>query len=374
MNDLIRIDKNISHHYGYFKKYSSDDSKLMYLILIYFAEEHQNNLFGFGTFDPVKFCKKFKLEPNNYIWKKHNNPKQLIGENKEELRKKGFEIYDTILENSLYCLLTDVFQFTGGTFYLQKEGVYQKNNMLESIQFITSLNKIEIKVAKTVKKEYQYQLSENFLKNLSFLFFNIKKTSLIQSFSKKNEGLYLFIKDLVNVLKGKKQQSICLKFDLLKDKLNIQSENSKYTKQKIKKAFSDLQELEDLKSIFEINWYKKKEHNYYYGVEFVLKNFDTQNINREVELLRRETNEHYLKTLLIKAFERRYPQFVWIDASEKKEKYKMWLQKEEIDTETKKAAFIDYLAGTVNEEFKKKMLFKAENFHITLKNEYEKFL
>ena len=69
--NLVRVDKNISYHYNYFKKYSFDDSKLMFMLLVYFAKQHQQDLFGAGTLDPVLFCKEFGLSPQNYIWAKH---------------------------------------------------------------------------------------------------------------------------------------------------------------------------------------------------------------------------------------------------------------------------------------------------------------
>ena len=115
--NLVRVDKNISYHYNYFKKYSFDDSKLMFMLLVYFAKQHQQDLFGAGTLDPVLFCKEFGLSPQNYIWAKHPNPRQLAETSAESLEKIGIPIFDTIFENALYCLYADIFQFPKGKFY-----------------------------------------------------------------------------------------------------------------------------------------------------------------------------------------------------------------------------------------------------------------
>ena len=176
--NLVRVDKNISYHYNYFKKYSFDDSKLMFMLLVYFAKQHQQDLFGAGTLDPVLFCKEFGLSPQNYIWAKHPNPRQLAETSAESLEKIGIPIFDTIFENALYCLYADIFQFPKGKFYLSKVGKYQNGETIDSIQFITSLTKKTIQVGRNLKKVYEYDLSERFISNLSFLFFNVNLNSL----------------------------------------------------------------------------------------------------------------------------------------------------------------------------------------------------
>ena len=203
--NLVRVDKNISYHYNYFKKYSFDDSKLMFMLLVYFAKQHQQDLFGAGTLDPVLFCKEFGLSPQNYIWAKHPNPRQLAETSAESLEKIGIPIFDTIFENALYCLYADIFQFPKGKFYLSKVGKYQNGETIDSIQFITSLTKKTIQVGKNLKKVYEYDLSERFISNLSFLFFNVNLNSLKITTKKNSDGLYFFVKNLINEMRGRNE-------------------------------------------------------------------------------------------------------------------------------------------------------------------------
>jgi hypothetical protein len=74
--------------------------------------KRQYNLFGFGTLDPIKFCEEMDLNQNHTIWNKIENPRQKTLYTEEEIKRLKMPLYDTALENALYCLSTDVYSFS----------------------------------------------------------------------------------------------------------------------------------------------------------------------------------------------------------------------------------------------------------------------
>ncbi len=53
--------------------------------------------------------------------------------------------------------------------------------------------------------------------------------------------------------------------DYAKERLGINSDNARYIKNKINKAFADFSNLEDLKQV-QFEWFKKPSHRYEYGI------------------------------------------------------------------------------------------------------------
>lgn len=372
--DIVRMDKNISYHYTYLRKYSQDDGKLMFMLLVYFAKLHQQDLFGNGSLDPVAFCKEHQLSPQNYIWAKHPNPRQLTDYSREHLEKLGMPIFDTVFENSLYCLYSDIFQFPKGKFYLTKHAKYQNGETIDSIQFITSLTKRTVKVGKTLKKMYIYELSEKFISNLSFLFFNINTNSFTISSKKNNDGLYFYITNLVNEMRGKNVSQTQLEFDEIKDKLNINSDEARYVKKKIKKAFDDLKELEDLRDI-DFQWFRLPNHRFEYGIILILTGGAIVAKNKSIaENSWKEVKTDMLKYLLFSAYKRRYPEQAFLPMVEIRENYTRWLKNPVLDADSKRTAYVDYTKNTNTPELAKKVAFLADGFPNELAKNYQNFL
>ena len=372
--NLVRVDKNISYHYNYFKKYSFDDSKLMFMLLVYFAKQHQQDLFGAGTLDPVLFCKEFGLSPQNYIWAKHPNPRQLAETSEESLEKIGIPIFDTIFENALYCLYADIFQFPKGKFYLSKVGKYQNGETIDSIQFITSLTKKTIQVGRNLKKVYEYDLSERFISNLSFLFFNVNLNSLKITTKKNSDGLYFFIKNLINEMRGRNESIRELDFNEVKERLGINSDNARYIKNKINKAFADFSNLEDLKQV-QFEWFKKPSHRYEYGIHIKIEGGAMVQQNEMIiENTWREVKEDLLKKMLLDAFKRRYPEKAYLPIPELREEYIKWLKNEQIDIDSKKTAYVDYMKNTNTKDMAQKLAFFVDGFPKELSKNYQKYI
>lgn len=376
--NIVRVDKNISYHYLHFKKYSLDDSKLMFLLLVYLAKQHQYDLFGSGVIDPVQFCKEFNLQPQHYIWSKHENPRQLKENTAEELKAAKIPVFDSVFENSLYCLYIDIFQFPKdkGKFYYSKFAKYQKGEGVDSIQFITSLNIRTVKVGKTNKKVYDYELSEKFIANLSFLFFNVNINSLKISTRKNNDGLYFEIKNIINEMMGKNISVKELDFNEIKAVLGINSDEASYVKKKIKKAFSELLELPDLKDKgVSFSWFTLPNHKFEYGIKFHLESGANEILNKqEREQSWREVKHDLLRNLLLAAYKRRYPEAIYLPMAELKYNYSQWLKDSRVDVDSKRTTFVDFHKSTATPELAKKLEWMATSFPEELSKEYEKYI
>lgn len=376
--NIVRVDKNISYHYLHFKKYSLDDSKLMFLLLVYLAKQHQYDLFGNGVIDPVQFCKEFNLQPQHYIWSKHENPRQLKENTAEELKEAKIPVFDSVFENSLYCLYIDIFQFPKdtGKFYYSKFAKYQKGEGVDSIQFITSLNIRTVKVGKTNKKVYDYELSEKFIANLSFLFFNVNINSLKISSRKNNDGLYFEIKNIINEMVGKNISVKELDFNEIKAVLGINSEEASYVKKKMKKAFSELLELPDLKDKgVSFSWFTLPNHKFEYGIKFHLETGANEILNKqEREQAWREVKHDLLRNLLLAAYKRRYPEAIYLPMAELKHNYSQWLKDSRVDVDSKRTTFVDFHKSTATPDLAKKLEWMATSFPEELSKEYEKYI
>lgn len=376
--NIVRVDKNISYHYLHFKKYSLDDSKLMFMLLVYLAKQHQYDLFGSGVLDPVQFCKEFNLQPQHYIWARHENPRQLKENTAEELKEAGIPVFDSVFENSLYCLYADIFQFPKekNKFYYSKFAKYQNGEGVDSIQFVTSLSIRTVKVGKNNKKVYDYELSEKFIANLSFLFFNVNINSLKISTRKNNDGLYFQVKNTINEMVGKNISIKELYFNEIREVLGIKSEEASYVKKKIKKAFSELLELPDLKDKgISFSWFTLPNHRFEYGIKLHLETGANQIKNEQVrEQAWREVKQDLLRNLLLAAYKRRYPEAIYLPLAELKYNYSKWLQNSVQDVDSKRTTFVDFHKSTATPEVAKKIEWMATSFPEELARDYEKYI
>ena len=346
-NPTVRLDKNLPFHYLTFKEqYSSDDTGLFVLLLSYFAKEKQNNLFGFGTLDPIKFCEELDLDPSNFAWRKHDNPKHIRDlKNNPDIDVDSLnsnQIFETILENALYCLSTDVFTFSNNQSYKRKKEIYKSVTSITSIQFLKKIEKVTIKGRTRPKVVYNYELNSNYIDNISFLFFHANIKTLSNSMGKSLQGMYLYLCDLKNQMFFQKTRAVELDFTEVKNRLNINSDRSDYVKQKIIKAFATLLSYNDLKDIFTIEWFKKPNQKYFYGIKLIYNGDLSDNIIEESKTIIWEgVRLDYLRNALYEAYLRRYPSIRTMPKPELKENYILWLKNSNLDEDTKKTVYID---------------------------------
>ncbi|CAM3261944.1 hypothetical protein [Elizabethkingia anophelis] len=347
-NSLVNIDKNLSYSYLHFRKYNSDESNLMWLLLVYFAKERQYNLFGFGTLDPIKFCEEMDLNQNHTIWNKVENPRQKTLYTEEEIKRLKIPLYDTALENALYCLSTDVYSFSEEVNkYLHKNQVNVSVNKLSTIQFIKQFERVTTTARNgKQRKLYNYVLSQEFLDNLSFIFFNADPKNISISIKKSYEGLYMHLCNLKNEMFLRKKRAKELEFDYITELLNINSTDPSYKKKKIIKAFAEILNYEDLKGVFNVTWFKKPNHKFEYGIELTyLLSIADSDVMEKKNSTWRDAKTTFIKNYLFEHYRKRYPSEVDKEPSIFRDIYIKWLKDSNIDRDIKQTA---YVTGCMN--------------------------
>ena len=192
-DNLIRIDKNIANNIDVLtenhdktKGLSNEDKNLIKNLIYFMCFKRQTDIFGFGELDPHEFAELFGYNHSTF-WKKHQNPIQLDGlshEEKESFYKLEQEdlrhhIFDSIFENALYWLHTNVLRFKRAA----KDVIIDK----ETVSFVESksyvlLPELKLTVRRKGKNEkyfYSYSVDKNFIANLSLYYLNCNKQSLI---------------------------------------------------------------------------------------------------------------------------------------------------------------------------------------------------
>ncbi|MDR2916532.1 MAG: hypothetical protein LBV74_17175 [Tannerella sp.] len=207
--DLIRIDKNIAKNVDILtdnqdklKGLSNEDKNLIKNIIYFLCLKRQNDIFGFGRLDPYEFARDFGYNPKSF-WRKHPDPVQLNGLNNDEkerlyeLQQQDFKhhIYDSVFENALYWLHTNVLQFKRGG----KDVVI--NN--ETVSFVESksyvlLPEISIFMRNEGKNKYfyTYTVDNKFIENLSLYYLNCNRQSLIALRKSSTDDLYVFLSNV----------------------------------------------------------------------------------------------------------------------------------------------------------------------------------
>lgn len=347
-NISVRIDKNLSNHYLHFKKYTKDDSNLMFLLLAYFSKQRENNLFGFGTFDPIEFCKEMQLNPNHIIWTKHPNPRHFQVHSKEQLIKANVPLFESVLENALFCLANDPFIFYESELkYLHKALVTKSTSAIKSVQFLKEFSVVTTKTKNNQnKKMITYELGETFKDNLDFLFFHAKHQLLSIATKKNYDGLYLLLCKLKNEMYFMQKRVLTedeepqLDFEILCDLIEVESDRPSYKKQKLLKAFNTILEFPDIKNYLEIEWYKKNTDRFEYRIKIkFLKEFPSVVVQDNAVKSRLHSKQIFLKNHLYEQFKVRYPnlkQNMEILQAE----YIKWLKSPEIDEDLKKTSYI----------------------------------
>jgi len=263
INELIRIDRNTIHNYNNFDKFGGRTGDVIRSLLMYFAKERSNNIFGFGVLDPVKFAQEMKFEYKHLI-EKAEKPYQFqylneseIG-NLYELEKNNpieYHVFDNVLENSLFILLTNSLLFND---YIVKESfINTKKWKLQSFLVLKELS-FFVKKSKTNKYFYKYTLAEDFINNL-ITYFSFSNITTFANLKKGNlDGLYLFVNSFLEEMVNKSIKEKYLDFDELCLRGKIFATEPRNQKTKLKEKLNKL----------------KKELNFDYT--FVKKNLDAK--------------------------------------------------------------------------------------------------
>lgn len=261
-----RIDKNMAYNFENF--ITGDEINVVNSLLMYFSYSYQTNFFGFGTFDPHHFAKVMAYEPSS-LFKKVKHPVQFNGLTEEEIKdlrereKQNPEnrIYDSVIENALYFLLSPIKLERGGKLAGFKEG-YRYYSEVISFQYLKSFSCQFTRNEKNTGRDkilYNYEVTQDVINNTNAFYLKADIKSYI--FLRKNglDDLYFYLKNAQNTLQAKCERSKFLNFDLCISRARISEYKNKKTgipnkaeqKRALTKAFKHIQAKSDLKFSFE---------------------------------------------------------------------------------------------------------------------------
>jgi len=337
--ELIRIGKNTVHNYNNFEKYGTKDADIIRALLLYFSLKYQNDLFGFGTLDPSVFAKEMGFDYKGLL-KKHKNPHQFKDLSKKEVEyfyelesKEPLKnhLFDNLFENALYILFRDNLIFQN---FYSKKSLMGKKSSLKSVQIITELEILFSSQKGGKKYFYNFKLSEEFLNNISTYFLNTNIKTFVSLRKSNNDGLYLYLSNVLQEMKGSFIEEKYLNFDLLciKGKINNKVEKSK--KYNLTKALNKLKET-DLK--FSYIYTKKNEQSKWkYNILLTNKNIYSgkQNKKEYNDKIFQEIFKNELNHALLDKFTTLH------DYINLKEEFIIWYKKgSKIDKEEKTLAY-----------------------------------
>ncbi|MDR1628466.1 MAG: hypothetical protein LBR79_06835 [Oscillospiraceae bacterium] len=211
---MVRLDKNIAHNIDYFGGLMEEAEHVTVQLVYYFCETYQYNIFGFGILDPDEFAAKYQLDRFN-LKRKAKDPVQLHGKTEMEIKAMydrqakdpGFRIFDSVLENALYILLSrNIVLMRGGRKVVQRKSNERSNeeeviyDKLTSVQVLKELEVVFTKSRGGKKVLYRYVLNPDIVGNLTEYFLVSAKENLVDLRSNKSERLYLFLLDLRDLM------------------------------------------------------------------------------------------------------------------------------------------------------------------------------
>jgi hypothetical protein len=207
-NVLVRLDKNIAHNIDYFGGLMEEAEHVVVHLIYHFCETYQYNIFGFGILDPDEFARRYRLDRCN-LQRKAKNPVQLQGKTEAEVKamyeqqtkNPSFRIFDSIIENALYILLSrNIVLMRGGKKFVQgKRDGAQEEVLYDKLTSVQVLKELEVFFTKNRGNEkvlYRYVLSPDIIGNLTEYFLVSDKDNLIGLRGNKTERLYLFLINL----------------------------------------------------------------------------------------------------------------------------------------------------------------------------------
>ncbi|MDR0572362.1 MAG: hypothetical protein LBG48_05935 [Rickettsiales bacterium] len=215
ISTVVRLDKNIAHNIDCFGGLMEEAAHVTIQLVYHFCETYQNNIFGFGILDPDEFANKYQLDKHN-LKRKAKDPVQLQGKADAEIKAMyarqandpSSRVFDSILENALYILLSRNIVLTrGGKKVVQGQGTgtYGKVGTQEEVVYdklisIQVLQNLEVVFKKSRRGEqkvlYYYVLNPDIIGNLTEYFLVSNKNNLISLRGNKTERLYLFLVNL----------------------------------------------------------------------------------------------------------------------------------------------------------------------------------
>lgn len=249
----IRFSYNFSSTLYLIDEQFADTASLIKSLIIFFHNEIQNNLFGFGSFDVAKFA-KFMGYSVTYLNLIHPCPEQLKGKSeaeiamlraKEKAEPEKYKIWDSYLENALYILSTQSVNIKYGSKIDMGEDKYVSSGIVTQ-RYLSSISMFLKKGQRREKKVYQYQLEPEFLNSTRKFYTYMDFNKVLKFKAEGLDNIYMFVSSYIcNFLnqqrkagqkkgEGYFEADFFLFFDMCKKLLNVSCKQEKENKRKIK--------------------------------------------------------------------------------------------------------------------------------------------
>lgn len=299
---LIRVDKNLSSDPLNFSIFSNPIMAMD--IILYCLKSTQKNIFGTKDFALKDFCNEFNYDKSNMMAKL--SPKDRISDKTGEWNN----IFDKTVKELIYRNLA----FTQG--YI-KDG--KKVSVLKGIQLVHEAHKYQ-DIKNKNKIHYSIKINPVLEYQLTHYFSEVNLNVLPKLRRKRLYFAYTYLVTLKQALFFKGNESTILFFPFLCNKLfDINMQEPKYLKRKIKAKFEELQKHTDLN--FEFEFVKSKEsHRWNYDVLVKFNEFEK---SQYLEYSKEKSKESIFieyKKLLSEFYQYKYPSYKdesmfieWID-------------------------------------------------------------
>lgn len=300
MNKQLQIDKNLTSSIIKLKEYGGQDTSLIIALLAYFAYKYQQGaIFNIGTFDIDEFCELFKYK-RTHLLAKHPNPRQVqklsrnIVAYKERLaahEKNPYDtdnyIFDSVIANALYVLMTEGIEFQKPTRYYEQDGNKMTVIGLKAINILTDVNVRFVNSRSRFKKVYfDYTLNSHFINNMSLFFCGVSFIPLATLRRANIDELYIFLRNLQHSLN--ENNSAPVDFNSLCFVANVGKREPRKAKNILIEKFKKLNSIADVPFTATLSFAKSQNSRYAYTpiVTFTDKAVPVQTENeKRVEML-----------------------------------------------------------------------------------------
>ena len=285
--DFFRMERSVMSRNNMANLYAAAGDRIAESIIQFICYEHQYNVFGYGMLDPEEFGKRFEYS-RQYLFGKHANPFQrhlnaITAENeRKNVRSRQKEEYgnnEIICENRienaffllanfpLYVYSTSVASGPNNDRYLVRN--YMSLRILKQFSILQN--------QKTGKIKYVYKLDDDFQRNLSTYYLNMKVNSLVALRPSGFGSLYSFLVTFRDALFAEGKTSCTLDdapdFDKLCKLANIDTnKENRFQKRDLNRAFDIIKRETELD--FTVEWTGKKNNKQKYApiFNFILPN------------------------------------------------------------------------------------------------------
>lgn len=326
-NKMVRLDRNLTGTSNIFSQFGNRVN-IVTSLYVYFCENAKRDIFGLFRLDPEEFRISMGYKSRSTLFEKVEKPFQLsafdspakLQKEKQRLVKQNEEVFDSVLGDALYMMLSMNLVLKNGRAYVGG-GEYIN---VTGHQIIKEL-RIYKNPSKKNKIYYDVRLNEDLLNNLKFFFDHINKQAFIACRDQNLQNLYFFITSLREYCISNNKTGLP-NFDTLCSCANITVTDPSDRKKKLKVKINNLLKLEPALD-FKFSFIKRDGDQYAYQPQFIFHSTDETRLRKAI-LINNEKLDYVVNDIdkkLIELFKSRYSkQFDLSDPMEFDSKFSDW--------------------------------------------------